>query len=760
MKVEFDRHSLVIDGRRRLIRSGSLDYFRLPAESLWRDRLEKIRAAGLNAVDVTYPWNYHSRAPGEYSWSDERNVERLHDMIEEAGLFLIARPGPYVGAAIDMGGLPAWLLRVPAMVLRCRTTAGFLYSREFLSATRQWFAQVVPRFAKRPNLLLVQLEHEYAVPGPLSGFSGDFADLLVRWFGVHWARRVFRWLGMARTPRAGAAGTDGRGQTNRYVRELYELLRELGVKVPIAHADASAVAQRQMDADLLSLDRRPIGSFMSDWRDDPRCFAGFLGDEQALEAHRSSVPQYYAELQSGATEGWGGRGYDLIRSTLGGDAIDGVTKAALSQRGTLWSYGVFAGGITWGYMASPDVYSSYDCGAPVGESGRTSEAYRMLQKLNGFLEGFEDDLVQTERVEPHAPWCREHLLTRQGPKRRFVFLSNPRRSSRSVPTPESERSALLPRETQIRVYGERGRLEAVSPEPLPPTEAPPGPSAPLPSLEPWTFADASPQVEASYDDADWDEIPVEAVALNRMDIDALGVHYGCIWYRGTFNGPLDRLQIDARHCWAVWLNGQLVAQRDEFQNTQGVGPDGARFSRIGLRRASFAEGRNTIVVLVESLGHHQGFADDAANPRGIVRLDTGGTPIRWRFRRGLVRGEHGMTPVVAFEGVERSGSCEVTLPHAWAGDPQGVGLYESTFRLEGVDPKSTALGLDFDPGRGKANLYLNGYLIGRYWPERGPQRRFLLPWGVLHPDGENHLAIAVWKRTPRAALGQVRLQLM
>ena len=77
-----------------------------------------------------------------------------------------------------------------------------------------------------------------------------------------------------------------------------------------------------------------------------------------------------------------------------------------------------------------------------------------------------------------------------------------------------------------------------------------------------------------------------------------------------------------------------------------------------------------------------------------------------------------------------------------------------------VDPKSTALGLAFDPGRGKANLYLNGYLIGRYWPERGPQRRFLLPWGVLKPDDENRLAIVVWKRTPRASLGKLRLELM
>ncbi len=119
-----------------------------------------------------------------------------------------------------------------------------------------------------------------------------------------------------------------------------------------------------------------------------------------------------------------------------------------------------------------------------------------------------------------------------------------------------------------------------------------------------------------------------------------------------------------------------------------------------------------------------------------------------------------MNPVVALEGVERTGTAEVTLPHGWGDEARAVGLYETRFRLEGVDPKAVSVGLSFDPGRGKANLYLNGYLLGRYWPEVGPQRQFALPWGVLRPDDENHLAIALWRRAPRAVLGTVRLELM
>ena len=763
VKVEFDRHSLLIEGRRRLIRSGSLHYFRLPSQGLWHDRLQQFRAAGLNAVDLYYPWNYHSPAPGEYDFGDIRDVERLHDMIEEAGLYLIARPGPYICAELDMGGLPAWLLRERSIIPRCRIDAGFSYSQEFVSAIRDWFDEIVPRFAGRSNLLLVQMENEYTIPGPYSGFSGDLTDLLVRWFGGTRARSLSRRLRLwgrggadRRAPSRGAA----RGQTSRYMRELYELLRERGVQVPISHNDVSVLSGRQMDADLIALDRYPVTSFWKDWRADRRSFDAFLGDEAALDAHRDTNPQFYAELQAGWYDGWGGPGYDRIRELLGALVVDSVTKAALSQRATLWNYYMFSGGVSWGYMAGPDVYSSYDYAAPIGESGLTGTAYEAVRRLNEFLARFEEDLVETERDQSHAPWCPEHLLSRRGPRRSFQYLRNTLPRPNPVPTPEAERSTLAPWETQIRVYDENGSLEAVSPELPEPTPSPASTPSPLPDLGRWTFGGASPQIDPAYDDSDWDEIPAGQVELGQIDIDALGVHYGCIWYRGSFNGHLDRLLLDARHCWAVWINGSLVAAGDQFKNTLGIGPDGARITRIAVPPQTLGEGRNTIVVLVESLGHNKGFADDFANPRGIVRVDTGGTSTRWRFRGGLVRGEQGMTPVVAFEGVERTAVQEVNLPHGWTGEPDGVGLYEAQFRLQGVDTKATALCLALEPGRGKANLYVNGYLIGRYWPERGPQRRFFLPWGIVDPDADNQLAITVWKRSERAALGGVRLELV
>ena len=766
MRVEFDRYSLRIDGRRVIVRAGSLHYFRLPSRALWRERIAQMADAGLNAVDVYYPWSYHEERPGELRFEGLRDVAHLHDEIERAGLYLIARPGPYICAEIDFGGLPAWLLRDRGLVPRCRTREGYAYSRSYMLAVRGWFAAIVPRIAERANLILFQIENEYAIPSPVAALSSPTADLLMRWLG---ARRIER-LASSRLARRLAFGSDRRrrgarvlGQHSVYMAELYRLARELGVRVPIFHNDVQALRGRQLDVDLLALDRYPITGFRRDWRRDPRTFGDFAGDEEALDAHgRTANPVFYPELQAGWYDGWGGSGYARVRELLGPDGIDGATKAALAARATLWNYYVFAGGVTWGYQSSPDVYSSYDYGAPIAESGATDARFEAVKRLNGFVAAHEADLAATDPDPAHQPLCREHFATRLGRERQYVFLRNPTQSSVEAALPEAERSTLAPWETQIRVY-ERGtrKLLAVSPElPARNPAAPAGALPPLlPRLERWSFSDASPQLAPGYDDSAWPELDPRDVAAAAIDLDSLGLHWGFAWYRGRFRGVLDRLVLDARHSFAVWINGRRVGSGDQLRNPLGVGADGARARRVSLRSAEFArDGRNTIAILVESLGHNKGFADDGANPRGIVSIDTGATRVAWRARGGLLRGEGGQAPVVDFAGVERASTQEVVLPHGWVGAPEGVALYETSFRLEGVDPKRGALALAFDPGRGKANLYLNGFLLGRHWPERGPQRRFPLPWGVLSPDDENHLAVALWKRSERAALGKLRLE--
>src|SRR6266567_2368287 len=99
--VSFDGYSFMVDGERTYIWSGEFHYFRLPSPSLWLDIFQKMKAAGFNATSLYFDWGYHSPAPGVYDFSGVRNVDELLDMASRAGLYVIARPGPYINAEVD-----------------------------------------------------------------------------------------------------------------------------------------------------------------------------------------------------------------------------------------------------------------------------------------------------------------------------------------------------------------------------------------------------------------------------------------------------------------------------------------------------------------------------------------------------------------------------------------------------------------------------------------------------------------------------------
>ncbi|GCC39717.1 hypothetical protein chiPu_0023642, partial [Chiloscyllium punctatum] len=63
-------------------------------------------------------WNYHETNPGEYDFSKAKDIEYFLNLAQEIGLFVILRPGPYICAEWDLGGLPAWLLQNSTISLR------------------------------------------------------------------------------------------------------------------------------------------------------------------------------------------------------------------------------------------------------------------------------------------------------------------------------------------------------------------------------------------------------------------------------------------------------------------------------------------------------------------------------------------------------------------------------------------------------------------------------------------------------------------
>src|SRR4051794_30657284 len=107
--VTYDGYSFLVDGKRTYLWSGEFHYFRLPSPDLWLDIFQKMKAAGFNATSLYFDWGYHSAAPGKYDFTGVRNVDKLLDLAQKAGLYVIARPAPYINAEVDSGGLPGWL---------------------------------------------------------------------------------------------------------------------------------------------------------------------------------------------------------------------------------------------------------------------------------------------------------------------------------------------------------------------------------------------------------------------------------------------------------------------------------------------------------------------------------------------------------------------------------------------------------------------------------------------------------------------------
>lgn len=155
--VELGPAGLVVDGREEALLCASLFYFRLPRE-VWEARLAQVRATGYHAIDVYLPWNFHETAPGVWDFEGRRDVGAFLDLAHEAGLAVVARPGPYICSEWDGGALPAWLGLEAGIGLRQAEP-------RFLGHVRAWFDRAMPILAERQwgrggSVVAVQLENE------------------------------------------------------------------------------------------------------------------------------------------------------------------------------------------------------------------------------------------------------------------------------------------------------------------------------------------------------------------------------------------------------------------------------------------------------------------------------------------------------------------------------------------------------------------------------------------------------------------------
>lgn len=160
--LEIKNKKFYMDSKPFDIYSGAMHYFRTVPE-YWEDRLTKLKAAGFNTVETYVCWNLHEKKPGEFDFSGILDIEKYLEIAQKVGLYAIVRPGPYICAEWDFGGLPAWLLKDKNMQIRC------MYP-DYLKCVERFYKKLLPRLVPHleshgGNIIAMQVENEYGSYG-------------------------------------------------------------------------------------------------------------------------------------------------------------------------------------------------------------------------------------------------------------------------------------------------------------------------------------------------------------------------------------------------------------------------------------------------------------------------------------------------------------------------------------------------------------------------------------------------------------------
>lgn len=175
-KVELREENLYVDGEPFLARGAEIQYFRLEPE-YWDTILAKTKAAGVNLITTYIPWFFHEEEEGcvdlDGHTSPAKNLRRFFELACNHGLYLVARPGPFINSELREGGFPRWLFeKYPQTLSRnasnrycpgrpCPAEGGKLYREKVYN----WYKAVIPLIAefqdrKKGGVILFQPDNE------------------------------------------------------------------------------------------------------------------------------------------------------------------------------------------------------------------------------------------------------------------------------------------------------------------------------------------------------------------------------------------------------------------------------------------------------------------------------------------------------------------------------------------------------------------------------------------------------------------------
>ncbi|KAK4756926.1 hypothetical protein SAY87_007053 [Trapa incisa] len=177
--VTYDHRAIMINGQRRILFSGSIHYPRSTPE-MWPELLQRAKEGGLDAVQTYVFWNGHEPSPGKYYFEDRYDLVRFIKLVQQAGLYVHLRIGPYICGEWNFGGFPVWLKYVPGIEFRT--------DNEPFKAAMEGLTEKIVNMMKAENLfesqggpiIMSQIENEY---GPVEWEIGAPGKAYTQWAG-------------------------------------------------------------------------------------------------------------------------------------------------------------------------------------------------------------------------------------------------------------------------------------------------------------------------------------------------------------------------------------------------------------------------------------------------------------------------------------------------------------------------------------------------------------------------------------------------
>lgn len=312
--------TFLLNGEPFVVKAAEVHYPRIP-RPYWEHRIKMCKALGMNTLCIYVFWNIHEQREGQFDFTDNNDVAEFCRLAQKNGMYVIVRPGPYVCAEWEMGGLPWWLLKKKDIRLRERDP----YFMERVKIFEQKVGeQLAPLTIQNGGpIIMVQVENEY----------GSY------------------------------------GEDKPYISEIRDCLRGIyGEKLTLFQCDWSSNFEKNGLDDLV-------------WTMNFGTGANIDHEFARLKQLRPNAPLMCSEFWSGWFDKWGAN----HETRPAKDMVDGMDEMLsknisfslyMTHGGT--SFGHWAGANSPGF--APDV-TSYDYDAPINEFGGTTEKFFQLRKM-------------------------------------------------------------------------------------------------------------------------------------------------------------------------------------------------------------------------------------------------------------------------------------------------------------------------------------------------------------------------------------------